>query len=156
MLRMRFEGGGQSDWPRSAALAVVAVILAATTLGCCSWYLNNCYQPKTHSMAFGATAAGCSDGCECVCPVPDILDVNQGDKIWFVNTSKHKVTLTVPAGTFDVGTQVVIAAEDAVLVTVEREAPPADFFVDVEVASPGLMCPALAHPRMIIRTQPTS
>lgn len=150
MQRQRIEGRGRDRWPRLAGFAVVAVVLAAASLGCCTMTVN-CPAPVTHVMAFGATAQGCPDGYKCVCPVPENLDVTQCDKIWFVNTSEYEVTIKASAGTFRGGDVVVIRAGDAVLVTVSCDAPVGDFELEVVVAEPGMSCPGTARPGIIIR-----
>jgi len=135
----------------SVVLVVAAAALAAASLGCCTV----CPQPTTHAMAFGATTAGCADDCLCVCPVPRTVQVVQGDQVWFINASKHSITLATQAGTFEAGDTVTIAAEDAVLVTVKDDANVGEFQLVMTVAPPGLACPGLASPRIIIDQKST-
>lgn len=150
MLRQRLERGGRGQWLGFAALSVVTATLVTAGLGCCTTSVY-CPPPAVHVMAFGATTVGCPDDCKCVCPVPEEVDVAQGDKIWFVNASQYAVTIKAPAGTFETGDVVVIPAENALLVTVKRNAPTGDFDLDMAVAEPGQVCPSLGRPGIIIR-----
>lgn len=127
-------------------MVVVAVVLTAATLGCCTV----CPQATTHAMGFGARAAGCGPGEYCVCAVPEEIRVEQGDKIWFINTSERELTITTQAGTFEAGDEVKIDAKDAVLVTVSDEADVGDFDLFIELDPPGQDCPSLASPRIIV------
>ena len=153
MLARWLDRGRRSNGLRSAALVAVAVALTAVTLGCCTV----CPQPTTHAMAFGARTAGCADDCLCVCPVPDIIKVEQGDEVWFVNTSEHQVTITATsAGTFEAGDVVVIPAKNSVLVSVKDNAPVGTFDLTMAAAAPALTCPGLASPRIIVNQKPSS
>ena len=151
-----FDKGRRNNGLGPTALVVVAVALVAVTLGCCNECPPQPPQPATHAMAFGARTAGCDDDCLCVCPVPETVTVEQGDKVWFINTSEFEIKITTQAGTFEAGDVVAIAAKDAVLVTVKDDATVGDFDLFMTVGSPGLPCPGLASPRIIVDQKSSS
>lgn len=149
MLNGRLENTARVRLFRASALAIIATALAITSLGCCSCEII-APSPATHSMAFGATKVGCPDDCKCVCPVPDNLNVAQGDRIQFANTSDYEITIEAPTGSLYPDDKVVVPAGGFSLVTVRDDAPAGNFDLDVTVSSPGMACPGTARPGFII------
>jgi len=107
-------------------------------------------------MAFGATTVGCPDGCKCVCPVPEELNVARGDRILFINTSQYGITIEAPAGSLYPNDLFEIPAGGVALVTVRDDAPTVNDDLKVTVEAPGMACPSAARPGFIIHPPASS
>ncbi len=154
MLRRWIEKTGRGRRFRPVAMAIVAVALTTASFGCSTCEIN-CPTPVTHAMAFGATNVGCPGGAwDCVCPVPDELDVTWGDHILFVNTSQYDITIKATGGSLYPMDEFVVPAGGEVLVTVKDNPPDDDMDLGVTVTG-GQGCPGAASPRLVIHPPAT-
>lgn len=115
----------RAAWRRLTVLGVMAVLIAVTAGGCCSWAAKHCSKDwGTPTIAFGPTKA--CDRLDCVCEFPDAVYAPPGGKVEFINTTHHLVT--VDLGTANEFTaldgsslsSIVVGPDESVVVRVSR------------------------------------
>jgi hypothetical protein len=144
---------------RIAVEAIVAATLVIFSLGCCDVFCpeDPCPDPPeapaTHSVAFAVDTEKCPcPDANCVCPVPDVITVKEGDKVHLVNASLYQVTIEPSVlGSFDEGDSIPVPSKQTVVVTVSGvNSVGTEISLNMTVADPGVLCPGLPGPRMEI------
>jgi hypothetical protein len=102
------------------------------------------------AFAVETDESACPDA-NCVCPVPDVITVKQGDKVHFVNASPYLVTIEPSVlGSFNEGT-ITVPSKQTVIVTVSGvNSAGTEISLNMTVDAPGALCPGLPGPRMEI------
>ncbi|MCP4897129.1 MAG: hypothetical protein GY906_09170 [bacterium] len=132
------------------ALALISLSMAMMALGCCPDPETPPAPdppPASHTMVF-AIDPDTGDNCNCVQVVPEVLGVEHGDMVWFVNVTPYTVTITPSvAGSFGDDDEVALPSKTSSLVTVSDQITPGQVTLNLEIAGLDQLC-GLPGPRM--------